>query len=376
MPDYGADAERGLIRLASQVKSFIRDKAGATPLSRLGLMTTLYFKRGHSAEMRLRLADCFSLFFEEHRSLLGWQHYKHQRPLSERLFARTCKQVVDGRADALLHWSLSSKPARALSSCKLVVHCPPERQSGNELSCLHMALPVTLLSSIVALKHYQRWMEYFASQVRAEHGYSGLACLFPEGPGDHLSLEFRQALQYPGLIVDPHPHIDSLRVFKAIKGANWYTFLGTSFINLLGGSDVLRARFEGRHPVFCASYQNGLILRAGALPELGGEGLPPPAYCEVNRVIKPVRLKETGSLHPCSFPGQGFCPVSTAQWYKRFDEKPGPMVLSGERCNRSGYWFSTAMAGSRQRIEEGEIMPGFAHLAAERTQWFWDGEAL
>jgi hypothetical protein len=374
MSDHSGEIERALHSLAAQAHGFVRDRSGARPLSRPGLITTLYFRHGHSAEIRERLVGCFSLFFEEHRSLLGWQDYKQQQPLSARLFARTRQQVLNSRADAALCWSLSGAPAQALSTCRLFVHCPRESQAGSDLSCLHMALPITLLTNAVALRLYQRWMEYFASQVRAEHGYSGLACLFPCAPGDHLNMEFRQALKFPGLLVDPQPHIDSLRVFKAIKGANWYTFLGTSFVRKLNGNDAIRAELARHREIFCSSYEHGLIVRAGTVPELGSVDAPPPAYCAVNKLIKAVRLQETGSLHPCSFPGQGFCPISTAQWYARLDERPAPMLVTGQQCNRSGYWFSTAMAGSRQRIDAGQVMPGFAHRPAERTQWFWDGD--
>ncbi|RMV29188.1 hypothetical protein ALP12_04596 [Pseudomonas savastanoi pv. phaseolicola] len=103
-------------------------------------------------------------------------------------------------------------------------------------------------------------------------------------------------------------------------------------------------------------------------------GLPPPQpYVTVNRMIKPVRLQDTGNLHPYLAPGIGFTEETTAQWYARFDEKPLPPVDAGQACPRSGCWFSSAQFGSRRHFDEGELMPAFNHIKSKKTQWFWAG---
>ncbi|KPX83034.1 Uncharacterized protein ALO64_03030 [Pseudomonas meliae] len=176
------------------------------------------------------------------------------------------------------------------------------------------------------------------------------------------------------MMVDPGPHIESLRLLDRIKGVSWYTVLGEGFVRQLGGSDRLRGEMSAHSDIVFHSYRNGLIIRAGAVPELGGRGLPPPQpYVTVNRMIKPVRLQDTGNLHPYLAPGIGFTEETTAQWYARFDEKPLPPVDAGQACPRSGCWFSSAQFGSRRHFDEGELMPAFNHIKSKKTQWFWAG---
>ncbi|WP_241001007.1 DUF3396 domain-containing protein [Pseudomonas syringae] len=349
------------------------DNARCLAVVRLGLITTLYFRNGHAQTVRERLDGCFQRFYQAFRAELKCQFFQHRRTLSASGFATCRRQAVKRPAEQPLLWSLSSCGAEQAAVYSLFVMAASRTQGENDLSCLKMVLPWSYLTEPDGLRNYEAWIRYLCSAVQAEHGFGGLACVLPTEGHRYLPLEYQLACRYSGLMVDPVPHIDSLRLLRHIKGVSWYTVLGHSFVKRLGGNDALRARSSSWSDVQFQAYDGGLLIRAGLVPDLGDVKAPlPRAYVRVNRLISPVRLQDTGCLHPYLPSDKGFTRESTARWYARFDDEPVQPVNAGQACPQGGYWFSNARAGSRRLFCEGELMPGFAGVKAERTQWFLD----
>lgn len=367
-----SEAQGILGRLKYQADQFLTDAAQCRPAARLGLMTTLYFKQGHTPKTRQRVEECFTHFYDTFRSVLDWQSYQRLRKLSPSSFSICRRQVLDSSPDEPLLWTISSaRPVEAATHCMSVM-APPESQAATDHSCLKMLLPWSLLMDRDGARVYEGWVKYLCNQIEAEHGYGGLVCVLPGDGLRYLPLEYRLAQDYIGLMVDAGPHMESLRLLDRIKGVSWYSILGNRFVSQLGGSDRLRRVLSAHSDVVFQTYESGLMIRAGVLPALGGKGEGPSnAYMAVNKVLKPIRVQDTGCLHPCPGRGIGFTEQSTAQWYARFDEKPMASVRAGQPCPQTGHWFSSAMARSRRFFNKGDVMPAFEHLKAERTQWFW-----
>lgn len=367
------ESDRLLARLAHQARQISVDAPCGIPVVRLGLITTLYFKQGHTPELKKRVDACFARFYAAFKPLLKWQLYKRMRRLTPSGFASCRRQIVSSPATDRFVWSIASATQAEVATHSLFVMNTSLSQANDDRSCLKMVLPWTYLTEPDGLKHYEDWVRYLSSQVHAEHGFAGLACVLPCDGHRYLPWEYRLAQQYPGLMVDPGPHIESLRLLDRIKGVGWYTVLGEAFVRRLGGSDRLRGRLSQHSDVVFQSYEHGLLIRAASVPQLGGPDEEPAKACvAVNRVIRPVRLQDTGNLHPYLAPGLGFNEQTTAQWYARFDEKPVPPIDAGQPCRKSGYWFSNAQIRSRRFFQEGEIMPAFEHIKGKRTQWFRD----
>ncbi|WP_244182743.1 DUF3396 domain-containing protein [Pseudomonas floridensis] len=352
------------------------DSALGMPVVRLGLITTLYFRNGHTPEVKQRVDACFARFYEAFKPVLKWQLYKRMRRLTPSGFAACRRQVVQSAADGQFVWSIASATQAEVAHHSLFVMNTSAGQAATDLSCLKMVLPWSYLTEPEGLKNYETWIRYLSNEVQAEHGFGGLACILPCDGHQYLSWEYRLAQQHVGLMVDPGPHIESLRLLDRIKGVSWYTVLGESFVRRLGSSDRLRAQLSGYSDIVFHAYSAGLMIRAGRVPELGDRGRPAPvSYVAVNKAIKPIRLQDTGNLHPYLAPGLGFTEETTAHWFARFDEKAPQPVEAGRACPRAGYWFSNARARSRRFFNESEIMPTFEHLKGKKTQWFWATEA-
>ncbi|RRV06694.1 DUF3396 domain-containing protein [Pseudomonas sp. v388] len=372
MPESLTDPVPLLDRLERQASQVAVDVSQCVPVVRLGLITTLYFKDGHTPEVKKRVEACFARFYATFKPVLKWQLYKRMRRLTPSGFASCRRQILQSPAADQFVWSIASATQAEVATHSLFVMNTSLGQADIDQSCLKMVLPWSYLAEPDGLKNYEAWIRYLSSQVHAEHGFGGLACVLPCDGHRYLPWEYRLAQRYIGLMVDPGPHLESLRLLDRIKGVSWYTVLGDAFIQRLGGSDRMRGELSRHSDVVFQTYEGGLLIRAGIAPVLGGEGdEPAAAYLAVNRLIQPVRLQDTGNLHPYLAPGLGFTEETTAQWYARFDDKPVPPVDAGQPCRKSGYWFSSAQARSRRFFEEGEIMPAFEHIRGKRTQWFW-----
>jgi hypothetical protein len=367
-----SEAVRLLGRLRDGADRLAINSEQGVPVVRLGLITTLYFRHGHTPDARCRIDACFARFHEAFRSFLNWQSYQRVRKLSPSSFARCRRQILQSSPDEPLLWSLSSANASAVATHQLCVTSTAQAQADTDLCCLKMVLPWTYLLTNGGAQQYEGWLKYLCSQVHAEHGYAGLACILPAEGQCHLPLEYRLAQAYSGLMVDSGPHIESLRLLDRVKGVSWYTVLGQRFIKQLGGNDRLRGTLSPHSDVTFHAYAGGLMIRAGVLPDLmPSTEAPAQAYRAINKVLKPIRLQDAGCLHPYPVAGPCFTEETTAQWYARFDDKPKPAVNAGQPCPETGNWFSNAKARSRRFFNQGEVMPAFAHMRPERTQWFW-----
>ena len=373
MSELLTGSRRLLDRLDRQARDISVDAPCGVPVVRLGLITTLYFKQGHTPELKKRVEACFVRFYATFKPALKWQLYKRMRRLTPSGFASCRRQILSSPETDRFVWSIASATQAEVATHSLFVMNTSLSQANDDRSCLKMVLPWTCLTEPDGLRRYEDWVRYLSSQVRAEHGFAGLACILPCDGHQYLHWEYRLAQQYSGLMVDPGPHIESLRLLDRIKGVSWYTVLGEVFVRRLGGSDRLRGRLSQHSDVVFHTYEHGLLIRAGSVPQLGSsDEEPATAYAAINRVIRPVRLQDTGNLHPYLAPGLGFTEETTAQWYARFDEKPVPPIEAGHRCPKAGYWFSNAQIGSRRLFCEGEVMPAFEHIRGKRARWFWD----
>ncbi|MDB6145650.1 MAG: hypothetical protein JWP80_4694 [Pseudomonas sp.] len=368
-----SDGVSPLNRLADRAANMMINATDGDPLVRLGLITTLYFKQGHTAEIKRRIDECFVRFRKDFRREINWLLHKSLRKITSGNFATSRRQILASRPNEQFIWSIGSGSTQDTALYRLFVMNTTEALEEVDRSCLKMVLPWTILLEPKGVERYENWIKYLCDQVQAEHGFGGLATILPHD-GCYFPLEYQLARQYIGLMVDPIPHIESLRLLNHIKGVNWYTVVGARLIERLGGSDAVRRQLSGNGDVVFQHYDNGLIIRAGDLPALDDERALA-NYVDVNRVLKPIRLQDTGCLHPFPVLGGGFSEEFTAQWYARFDETPKPVLNGGDLCTHTGYWFTNARARSQRLFKKGELMTTFFHLTAQQTHWFWVGEA-
>ncbi|MFJ7795577.1 type VI immunity family protein [Pseudomonas sp. NPDC096950] len=368
-------------KLAAMAPDLCFELPDSTPVVKLGLIATIFFKEGYTAEKKLKVMECFRAFHDEFgKHLRGQLQDKYKKLTPETLDKAAAKILALGgndRYELQLTSAASTKEAETYGISTLNSY---ELHEDSARSYIKIVLPWDLLQTDAGRSRYNYWVTYLCNQVNADHGYGGLSTILPFDFDSYLPIEFELAQKYSGLEVDSMVHSLALELVDYIKGVNWQTILGTSFVRSLGGEDVVRHAFSGRGDIDIKAYDDGLIIQAGSLPELGElhEGAPA-AYVAVNRLVKSIRIPEPDQLHQYSPYGNCFEEDNTALWYSRFDREDSShttpsRIEAGQPCSVAGYWFSPAQSDSRRYFNQGEILPSFSGSNWGDTLWYWSGE--
>lgn len=368
-------------KLAAMAPDLCFELPNGTPVVKLGLIATIYFKEGYTTEKKLKVMDCFRAFYEEFGEHLRGQLQDKYKKLTPETFEKAAAKIValggNDRYELQLTSAASTKEAEAYGISTLNSY---ELHEDSARSYIKIVLPWNLLQTETGRARYNAWVSYLCNQVNADHGYGGLSTILPFDFDSYLPIEFELAQKYMGLEVDSMAHSLALELIDCIKGVNWQTIIGTSFVRSLGGEDDVRQAFSGRGDIDIKGYDDGLIIQAGQYPQLGElhEGAPT-AYVAVNRIVKSLRILEPDQLHQYSPYGNCFEEDNTAQWYSRFDREDSSntapsRVESGQPCTKGGFWFTPAKENSRRHFNQGEIMLSFSGSRWGDTIWYWSGE--
>jgi hypothetical protein len=173
------------------------------------------------------------------------------------------------------------------------------------------------------------------NHLKPLNGYMGLGFQQCYESHRYEDLEYDNAIKFNGLDVGNPIGRDELRY--GIKSVNWLTFVDDSLLALIGGRKGLtdQATFINHYLFEQATlkheppqqltlhfYDGGVMVQAGDWPQLGWvEHDPyPVAYVAANLLLRPVRVKELGSLHLGSIVGEvRFNKASSNEWLRRFD---------------------------------------------------------
>jgi hypothetical protein len=135
-----------------------------------------------------------------------------------------------------------------------------------------------------------------ADGVRLWSGTGGFALnLIPDYPSDlpNRRVGFVGS-RFLGIDVEPFGALAS-SADKGIKGIDWLTLIGDTFLERAGGRDAVRRQVSALDGVAVHELQHGIMIQAGAEPSFGdvnrGERLT--LYHELGRVLRPLMIKES-----------------------------------------------------------------------------------
>src|SRR5690606_32149076 len=120
---------------------------------------------------------------------------------------------------------------------------------------------------------------------------------------DYEPVVTQWAQRFPGLEVDdPASHVTWLCKGRegsrpGIKGVNWITVLGTSWVEEMGGMAELSTKVPALDTGLSVSpYECGALIRAGDLPQLGDadRNIWPELYVKLSKYLKPIRISQHG----------------------------------------------------------------------------------
>lgn len=282
------------------------------------------------------------------------------------------------------------------------VNGAPEHPS--RLGYLRLQVPLSYVTD-GRISSFVELTKRCAARLKVDQAHGGLGFLRTYNEeGTTRRTEYQLSQVFSGVDVDiPHRQQNYLFHWEqgllGIDSPHWMNFLADHWVGKLGGIDALRAQLPAETFVV-EPYDGGVYIQAGPYPEPGHkeDGLPP-AYVWLNRVLMPVRAPEM-VYHTGDEPGELARYQGAKPYFTRFDaasDKLGASLVAGleasstlgvdgrldqsmrlrceagQPCPKTGFWFTPARAGSRQRFEVGQVMPEVGGDYGA-TIWQWDDQ--
>ncbi|MBP4049129.1 DUF3396 domain-containing protein [Chromobacterium violaceum] len=359
---------------------------------RPGLIATFFFEKGSAIEVRAKLIECFDRFYSLFGAKLKGQKYMDAktRKMGASDYQKSRSKILEiTDPHERIEWFVSSEAVPDLAP-EYSVSCLTQQsihESWGGKSFFKIVLPAATVFDEASLVQYQELVEFICDALQPVHGYGGLSPILPYDYHRYLPNEYELAQRFIGLNIDTRSFsAGGFELKSHIKGADWYTILGNEFVLQLDGEEMIRAKLAPWQDISVSRYTSGLIIQAGAYPDLGTpDDSPPEAYVVVNHLVKSIRTTEPGSLHYHLPQQNGFDKAETVSWYARFDTAPlttsavqSLPIIEGLRCEadkpcpESGYWWTPAMENSRRHFIQGELMPNFPNSKYGRTIWYLD----
>ncbi|CNK34301.1 Uncharacterized protein conserved in bacteria [Yersinia pseudotuberculosis] len=363
-----------------------------SPAVNLGLIITVFFKDGHTAYVRQKMVECVDRFYAEFKPHLK-KHVTHNWVgITENNYKKYRQEILDSSPEEIVDWYLTSAEKDFLApDYDITLLGQRVFHNDNDRSVVKLIFPISYLKEPDGKKRYQNWLLWLCDTFSVESGYAGLSFILPREFHRMFPQEYSLAQRFSGVMVDSIGTLEGGGAVIGLKGACWYTILGTPWLDKLGGGEKLKHRLAQTPEISLLHYNNGVVLKAGELPPPLGDikaGCLPPLLVKVNQLIKPVRFNESRSLHFYSeYEGFQFDKESTMRWYRRFDEASAlldkdeigksddPVRITcwtDETAPYAGQWASI-VNGATEYIQtrEGQKMPMFVDKNGNKHHARW-----
>jgi hypothetical protein len=359
----------------------------------LGLIITVFFKDGHTTDVRRKMVECADRYYAEFKPYL-----KKTLPgtkwtaITEKNYARQKQAILDASPEDIFDWTLSSATESYLApDYDILIMGKRVFHNDRDRSVIKLTFPLSLLKEPNGKARYQAWLMWLCETFSVESGYAGLSFILPYAFERMFPYEYKLAQRFPGVMVDSIGTLDGRCAVNSLKSTCWYTILGKPWLEKLGGVDKLAHRLANTPEIELLPYNNGIVLKAGQLPPALGETqteVLPPLLVKINQVIKPIRFNEPRSLHFYSeHENFQFDDESSLQWYRRFDaasaqldEEDAGKSYEPVRITRwtdglaphAGEW-ATIVNGTTQytQTQQGQKMPAFEDKDGKKHRACW-----
>ncbi|EIX1501784.1 type VI immunity family protein [Cronobacter sakazakii] len=353
----------------------------------VGLAAWFYLDKGYTKENRARIAEAWQLYHNEFGAKLKWGYIDDPNAEIDysAISLKKFKEIIIGSFgnDLDFQW-YSEKGFRYASNYAVSVSSTAGWYESihKRVSCFGFYLPVLLLNN---KKHLEDFLFQICSVLKPMHGLIGLGIQQCYEKERYQHPEYEICNEFNG--VDVINSNTDKKMRAGLRSVNWYTFFNNEWLNKLGGVQYLRSAL-GNASIEIIPYDAGVIIRAGEWPELGWvkDNPYPELYVKVNKVLKPIRAPEIGSLGYGSIAGEiRFDRNSTARWLARFDVDLPPLATmpavkdpvriscwTDDIAPYAGQW-ATIVNGTTDYIQtrEGQKMPYFEDKHGNKYRALW-----
>jgi len=364
-----------------------------SPAINLGLIITVFFKDGHTPEIRRKMAECVDRFYGEFKQKLKKTVYSNKWVgITENNYQKKRQQLLELTEEETTSWFLGDA-AKDYESPHYSILAMNTRifHNDHDRSVIKLTFPLSMLKESDGKERYQSWVIHLCNIFKVESGYAGLSFILPYEFQRMFPYEYTLAQRFTGVMVDSIGTLEGTAATVGIKSACWYTILGNPWLEKLGGAEKLAHRMKKTPEIELLPYESGIILKAGPLPPALGETKTeelPPLLIKVNQIIRPIRFNGSRSLHfYTEYENFQFDKESTMKWYGRFDaasaeldkEDEGksfePVRITrwnGDPAPFAGRW-ATIVNGTTQYLQtkEGQVLPEFEDRHGKKYPACW-----
>lgn len=309
--------------LPGDLDKVVVERHGGAAACLVGLIATWYFRRASYSKLTPTVAHLIRDYCTSNAGYLKWVlpsgggiWCEYNPGIAEEIIGGLELNSGIDYFDFAAHSGSQADDAGHFS-CKAYV--PMKSRCDEVLGFLSITFPVSwaMRQEKSALKKLVlKWSE----ELRAYHGYAGLG--FIRNPDYFIARKaeryiFSLVQRFPGIEFDePVSHARLCR--HGIKGINWLTVVSDDLLSLMGGRGVVYGKVDASQVVI-HPYKYGLMLQAGAVPQLGDneKGIRLPSYATVFECLQAVRAKYEDTLieTPSGVSERAF----TRAWLNRFD---------------------------------------------------------
>ncbi|RRW59769.1 DUF3396 domain-containing protein, partial [Pantoea dispersa] len=199
-----------------------------SPAINLGLIITVFFKDGHTPEVRREMVECVDRFYAEFKP-----HLKKTLPgkkwtaITEKNYEKRRESILASTSAEGFDWVLSSATESYLApDYEILIMGKRIFHNENNRSVIKLALPLSLLQEPDGQARYQAWLMWLCDTFAVESGYAGLSFVLPYAFERMFPYEYKLAQRFPGVMVDSLGTLEGGDAVHGLKGACWYTILG------------------------------------------------------------------------------------------------------------------------------------------------------
>ncbi|WP_354435685.1 type VI immunity family protein [Martelella mangrovi] len=317
-----------------ETRGIYRDDSVEKIRSRVGILVSIYFLDGWTAEKRQGLFECakdYMTLFPEEITYYHFDDLPRGKEWKVGVVPEDLKDHVTASAEGdevyfdLFHFDEAedSDP----SFCRFMAFAFPKEKTWHTLSGLKAHFPPSFVFS--SPDRFVEIIRQWSEKLGAIHGSAGLGAL--SLPGNETSAT--EAYYFPWLMQYPALEYDAMGRYwnecerngecDQPRSSNWLTILGRPNLDRLGGYVAVESQMTKGMTMYY--FEGGALIRASELPALGDEatGGIPEGYRTAARIIKPIRF-EGYKFSVIKLPkhlntGREARLAETLKWIRRFD---------------------------------------------------------
>ena len=366
------------------------DPWGERDIMKLSIGCTLRFYNGHNPEIRAIMPQLVKSFYDQFGQYFtgGYMINKESQKvktgkLTPKLLEKCFNPETWRDTDEAMEWTWANPDSEATTGSTFSGFLCDEYTNWDSLSTIQLAIPYSQLSLL------DPWLNFIKQLNQHVPMHCGNVGYYSSLPDQYYAYEEHQtpiAYRFYGCDIDSGSCVSMNRPPLGIKGINWLTILGPTFIEQMGGADKLSQEAVALNLGVERAGEN-LIIQAGPYPDICDNQMLPmnPYYVAVNHLLKPIRKATIGSLHMDSMTGKAVLDTAASDaWLRRFDQYPLPKTTSdsapsrytgrtlrvGETCTSTGWYEALLLNNRREHFTAGQVIEGQA-ISAHGQPIIW-----